>query len=470
MEIMSKHPDAHLTDAYLPDEVTDHRRDQAIAWFWLSVLSLLAAGVFSVLLVLARTPFINAHIPFVDFFHTALVIHVDLSVLVWILSFAGVLWSMVAAPRFRKLNKLIFFSIVLATLLICASAFVPEAKPLMSNYIPVLDNWIFLSGLILFGIGVSAQVLTTMTIMPPIGRLMTRQGALRFGLNCAAISVLMTIGAFFWSWLEVPAQMGRQLYFELVFWGGGHILQYTYTLLMMVCWLWLASLADIKIMMSERIVLLIFLAGLISVFIAPLIYYHYPVMDPQHRSMFTWLMSFGGSLATFPLGLAMYYGLLTSKVPTEKGKVAQAALMSSLLLFGCGGLIGFLIDGSNVTIPAHYHGCIVGVTLALMGVAYDVLPRLGFSAVNYKWARIQLWTYAVGQFIHILGLVWSGGYGVQRKVAGAAQDLDTWERVAGMGLMGFGGLISAIGGLIFVILTLKVLTKNKQGKSPVALT
>ena len=102
-----------------------------------------------------------------------------------------------------------------------------------------------------------------------------------------------------------------------------------------------------------------------------------------------------------------------------------------------------------------------------MGVAYDVLPKLGFNEINLKWARIQLWTYASGQFIHILGLVWSGGYGVQRKVAGAAQDLDSIERIAGMGLMGFGGLVSAIGGLIFVILTLSVLLhKNPTSTAP----
>ncbi|MDZ7684005.1 MAG: hypothetical protein U5O39_02195 [Gammaproteobacteria bacterium] len=55
--------------------------------------------------------------------------------------------------------------------------------------------------------------------------------------------------------------------------------------------------------------------------------------------------------------------------------------------------------------------------------------------------------YGSGQLLHIIGLVWSGGYGVQRKVAGAEQGLDTIERVAGMGLMGLGGLPSAAGGV-----------------------
>jgi hypothetical protein len=67
-----------------------------------------------------------------------------------------------------------------------------------------------------------------------------------------------------------------------------------------------------------------------------------------------------------------------------------------------------------------------------------------------KLARIQPYFYGGGQLLHVLGLVISGGYGVQRKVAGAAQELDTVERVAGMGLMGLGGLISIVGGFLFI--------------------
>lgn len=46
------------------------------------------------------------------------------------------------------------------------------------------------------------------------------------------------------------------------------------------------------------------------------------------------------------------------------------------------------------------------------------------------------------------GLVWSGGYGAQRKVAGTEQVLRSLSETLGMGLMGAGGLIAVIGGLI----------------------
>ena len=62
--------------------------------------------------------------------------------------------------------------------------------------------------------------------------------------------------------------------------------------------------------------------------------------------------------------------------------------------------------------------------------------------------------YASGQMMHIIGLAWSGGYGVQRKTAGAAQGLDSLERVIGMGLMGMGGLVAIIGGTLFLVIVL----------------
>mgnify|MGYP001191306917 FL=1 len=140
-----------------------------------------------------------------------------------------------------------------------------------------------------------------------------------------------------------------------------------------------------------------------------------------------------------------------------------------MILFASGGIIGIFISGSNVRIPAHYHGCIVGVTLALMGLVYLLLPKLGNRTPQGRMARWQPSLYGAGQLMHIIGLVWSGGYGVQRKVAGAEQVLRSKAEIAGMGLMGMGGLIAIIGGLLFVIVVWKALrapqSVAKEGQS-----
>jgi heme/copper-type cytochrome/quinol oxidase subunit 1 len=179
-------------------------------------------------------------------------------------------------------------------------------------------------------------------------------------------------------------------------------------------------------------------------------------------------MAYGGSLAPVPLGLAIFYGLLRSSPAAGPQLPLRSALWTSMILFGVGGGIGFLIQGSNVTIPAHYHGSIVGVTLAFMGLTYDLLPRLGYARPNMRLAAIQPYVYGGGQLLHVMGLVWSGGYGVQRKVAGTEQGLDGLEKIAAMGLMGFGGLVAIIGGLIFLMIALLAMTKGSRVRQDTA--
>ncbi|MCB1707374.1 MAG: cbb3-type cytochrome c oxidase subunit I [Halioglobus sp.] len=440
----------------------DSRRLLALGWLWLCVLALLGAGVFSLLLVASRTPYVSEHIPWIDFFHSALVVHVDLSVLVWSLAFGGILWSLNQRPGRAWLAWVALAFACVGALVIMVSPFVRDAQPLMSNYVPVLQHPLFFSGLLLFALGFSLLVLNSMFFMAPVGPWMNARGALRFGLNAAAVSAAVAIICFIWSYLQMPDYLMGQSFFELLFWGGGHVLQFTYTLLMLVCWLWLSREAGLTLAVTPRVVLVILFVGLACVFVSPLIYLAYPLTTPEHVLLFTWLMRWGGSLGTLPLALAVLVGLLRYGGASQLEWQARSALQCSLFLFGIGGLIGFLIAGSDVTIPAHYHGSIVGVTLAMMGVCYVLLPRLGYPLRNQKLVLWQPIIYSGGQLLHVAGLVWSGGYGVQRKVAGAEQGLDSLERVLGMGLMGLGGLVSSIGGLLFLVIVLRALTGVQQ--------
>lgn len=440
----------------------DARRTLALGWLWLCVLALMGAGVFSLLLVLSRTPYVSDVIPFIDFFHSALVVHVDLSVLVWSLAFGGVLWSLNQRPGQTWLAWTALLLACVGSLIIIVSPFVRDAQPLMSNYIPVLQHPVFFAGLFTFALGFTLLVVNSMVFMAPVGPMMSGRGALRFGLNAAAVSAAVALICFVWSYVQMPDYLLGQSFFELLFWGGGHVLQFTYTLLMLVCWLWLSRAAGLSLPITPRVVLVILFVGLACVFISPLIYLAFPITALEHVELFTWLMRWGGSLATLPLALAILMALLRYGGSTTREALARSALQCSLFLFGTGGIIGFLISGSNVTIPAHYHGSIVGVTLALMGVCYLLLPQLGYPLRNMKLATWQPIIYSTGQLMHVGGLVWSGGYGVQRKVAGAEQSLDSIERVMGMGLMGFGGLVSSIGGLLFLVVVLRALLGASQ--------
>ncbi|MGE4071309.1 MAG: cbb3-type cytochrome c oxidase subunit I [Lysobacterales bacterium] len=430
----------------------DARLALARGWLWLGLAALIGSGVYSLLLVVSRTPGVNRWFPVADFFRVALVVHVDLSVLVWFVALGGMLWSLSSRPLALRWAWSALALATVGSLLMALAPFVDTGAPIMANYIPVLDGPVFLSGLAVFALGAGLLVLRSLAAAPQLGLEFDGSGVLRFGLNAAAISTAVAVLAFAASLGLTPAHLDGKAYYEILFWGGGHALQFSWTLLMLVAWLWLASAVGARIPLSPRVALLLLALALVSVFVTPYAYLAHDVASVEHRNLHTWVMRLGGGVSIVPIGLAVLVGLARSEPAVHaEQRPLRAALLASMTLFAAGGLIGVFISGSNVKIPAHYHGCIVGVTLALMGLVYLLLPRLGYRAPLGRLARWQPLLYGAGQLMHIVGLVWSGGYGVQRKVAGAEQVLRTNSEIAGMGLMGLGGLIAIIGGLAFVL-------------------
>jgi len=434
---------------------TDARARVARGWLQLALAAIIGAGVYSILLVASRTPGLAGLFPVENFFRVALVVHVDLSVLVWFVAIAGIFWSINSTPRWTALGWAAFAVAVAGTILLAAAPFAQRAEPVMANYVPVLDGAVFLAGLVAIAAGVAMLVLRGMVAVPRVGTRLDGAAALRFGLNSSVVATAIALAAFAWSWLDVPRGLEGKAYYELLFWGGGHVLQFTWTLLMMVSWLWLASAIGAPVPLTPRVAVLLFAVALVSVFLTPVIYLAYAVPSVEHYRLLTWLMRFGGGLAMLPMTLAVLIALVSARVTGETQRPLRAALASSLVLFAAGGLIGFMIEGSNVRIPAHYHGSIVGITLAFMGVVYHLLPQLGYRAPAGRLATWQPYVYGAGQLLHIAGLLWSGGYGVQRKVAGSEQVLRTTSEVIGMGVMGFGGLVAIIGGVLFLVVALR---------------
>ena len=428
-------------------------------WLLLGLAALVIGGLFTILIVLSRTPYFQEIIPWVDFFRTALVVHVDLTVLVWFLAFAGVFWSYNSSKRCLVCGWLALTLASLGTLIITLAPFTGEGHPLMNNYVPVLQNTAFFVGLGIFGIGFCLLVLRTFLTTGNSDNKTSGESVLRFGLFVAVVASLFALAAFVMSYFGIDEGFQGEAYYDRLFWGSGHIIQFSHTQLMLVAWLWLATVSGTNLRLSPRVALGLFVLGLSPVSVAPIIYLAFDVSSGNHLFWFTQLMIYGGALGVVPIGLAIILAITEKWRPTPGFEAERNALLFSVLLFGTGGIIGFMITGSNVTIPAHYHGSIVGVTLAFMGMTYHLLPHLGFRKVSGRAARWQPGIYGIGQLMHITGLAWSGGYNVQRKSTGAEQG---FEQVAGMGLMGLGGLISIIGGVIFLVVVYLAIRPDKN--------
>jgi hypothetical protein len=436
-------------------------RKATTAWLMLGLGALIAAGVFSILLVLARTPTISGWIPFIDFFHVALVVHVTLSVLIWLLSISAAMWSLASTREAPLWDGASFILAIAGTAAIVMAPFTGAGNPQMSNYVPVLEHPLFFWGLSLFAAGVVSHMLRTLLTRRPLGTSLTGTESLQAGIGLSAVLTGISVAAVVASWLGTPDTMDGQIYYEFLFWGGGHVIQFSYTLLMMVAWVVLASTSGCRFELSPRLTLVFLVFLSLPVITVPFLYLAHDVVSAGHRIAFTELMKYGG-LSCLPLGLAVLSGVWSAGKPAGESTYLRAALISSLGLFAVGGILGFMIAGLDIVIPAHYHGATVGVTIAFMGLTYYLLPRLGFGPLPARLACWQPYLYGGGQLMHIIGLAWTGGYGVQRKTAGLAQGVDRIGEIAGMGLMGFGGLISVIGGFLFLI----VAYKSIRGRRP----
>lgn len=450
-----------MTPEYSLDLPEASQQRLSIGWLWLGLGSLIIAGIFSILLVLSRVPQAQDFIPWIDFFHTSIVIHVDMSVLIWFLSYGALLWTITT----RRLNGYWGWSAlslaVTGTIIIGASPFLGAGDPLMNNYVPVLRHPLFFTGLILFGTGMSLQILGG--LKPDPFKRSSGETTLRIGIYSALLISAMALISLTWSYLEVPESAEDHPYFEYLFWGGGHVVQFAYTQLMLVSWLWLYSSMNKTLPVSPRLIGMILILGALPVLTAPVIHYFNGSFSPEYRADFASLMKWGGGIAALPIGLLLLPGLFRKDGNIDDAqKPLKNALLASILLFGAGGALGFMTHGVNTIIPAHYHGSIVGVTLAFMGLTYYLLPRLGFATPTSKTARRQPYIYAAGQFIHISGLAVAGAMGIQRKTAGAAQGLDSFAAKAVMGVMGMGGLIAIIGGILFLVVTIKAITNKND--------
>jgi len=436
-------------------------RSLSTGWLLLGLSALVIGGLYTILIVLSRTPFFQEIIPWTDFFHTALVVHVNLTVLVWFLAFAGVLWSYNSSDIGRSGGWLALILACLGTLIIVLSPFTGESRPLMNNYVPVLQNSFFFVGLGVFGSGFCLLVIRSCFTSFDSDNQTSGETSLRFGLFVAVVASLFALGALLLSYLGIDQGFEGLAYYDRLFWGSGHIIQFSHTQLMLVAWLWLASVSGARLRISPRVTLFLFLLGLQPVLAAPVIYLVFDVSSGDHLFWFIQLMKYGGAIAAVPIGMAIVLAIVERWRPSPGFEIERNALLFSVLLFGVGGSIGFMISGSTVTVPAHYHGSIVGITIAFMGLSYYLLPQLGFNKVSGRIARWQPGIYGSGQLMHIIGLAWSGGYNVARKSTDAERG---FEQVAGMGLMGFGGLVSIIGGIIFLILVYLSLKSGRSSK------
>ena len=419
-------------------------------WFLLFLFSIGAGGFFALLVALARTPGVSSLLPEGLFYHW-LIGHVDLALIIGFLSFLVAQWHRVFGDvDFKRLH---LFAYAGASL-IFLSALLGLGTPVHNNYVPTLDHTLFFAGVVLFGVGYLLSALSFLRASLPS---LISEDPLKAVLSVSVLLSLIFGLSLLLSFMKTPRVEETYLYFERLYWLPGHVHQFVNATLLIYSWSFLSRVSgrDVpRIVPKLSLLLLPF----------PVIYLIVQIFTEDT------IAEEVKALTTLGYAVGIGVPTLVSAVvflvrSAFRGGFFSNSLGISVVIYIMGASMGYLIAGSDLRIPAHYHGVIASILISLMVLTYYHLRELGFVDEFPKLVRIQPYLYGVGMILFVMGLFWSGYFGAPRKTPGTGY-IESMEVYAFMLLMGLGSILSVVGGIIFVGYVLYSIIKSHEYGSP----
>lgn len=436
------------------DERHPHAAHHTRAWLVFAVSVLIAAGAFALIPLVGRLPPFDRLITDPVFFRRGLVVHVNLALVLWFTSFIAAMLHLLPGAGAPWTRAGVWLATGGVALLAVASG-IPGAAPILSNYVPMIDHPLFVVGHVLFGSGVLISLLDRRLVADGQGWYGLRPEAVP-GLRAAGVALVVAALCFAGAALSPPAGATGEVYWELVNWGGGHVLQLASTAAMVAVWLHLLGEALGRPVISRRAANALFGLLLLPWLFAPLLTL-YGAADIRYHSGFTSLMRFG----IFPAVTVVLVACLVALARARREgrlegwlrdpRLTGFAVSAALTVVGYG--LGASIRGSTTMVPAHYHANIGAVTAAFMAMSWVLFDAVGWPVPTPRLRRlsaIQPPLFGVGQLIFAAGFAMAGTRGMGRKAYGVEQaDRDLVETI-GLGVMGLGGLLAVAGGLLFL--------------------
>ena len=461
-----------------------------------ATVALVIGGISAILILLTRWQAVHLLDPVM--FYWVLTAH-GISMLIFFIIFfemavlyfaAGpLLNSRVAAPKLGWFNfGLMTTGAVLAETMIWTG----KADVLMTSYIPLRADPLYYLGIIFFAVGallVCFQFFATLVIAK---REKTYEGSLpliTFGAVTAAIIAVITllhgaatyIPTFLWSigLMSVDPQVYRMLW-----WALGHSSQQINVAAMVAIWYLLGAFTVGAVVLNEKISRTAFVLYILFISMASA---HHLLVDPgfssawkvTNTSYFMYMAVLASMLHGFtvPAGVEVGQrlrgatkGLFGWVKRAPWGDPGFSSLVLSVVVFGfVGGITGVTIGTEQINIvvhntlrvPGHFHATVVsGTAMAFMGLTYYLIPLIFQKKVAFwRLAQVQPYLFAGGMLIFSIFMSFSGGFGVPRRhwditFSGAPFQQAFHPAVdALLGIMALGGLIAAVGGGLYILIT-----------------
>jgi hypothetical protein len=433
----------------------------------LSIISLGLGGFLALVAAVARTPAVYKLVPPGYFYHS-IIGHVDLAIVGFFLTFSLLLWQI----TFREELKLPFYLSLGGVFLIAFVSLLGIGRGVSNNYLPTIDHPLFWLGAFIFfaGFWLGAFILT--------GKAESGVFSENPREHLASVSVLLSVLMFFAFVTSIPKSGSREelyLFYERLYWAPGHVHQFINGVMFLYAWYYLFEIRGVKLQLGRlKYLSFLFLSFCFMYVFIPVIFGD-PVSESARR-----LTDLGYAVG---LGLPIFFHIFFLLKNFRAGRdlystafvisltlyllgvfIAYAGVLPSLVYYFIEPSAGYMGMKSSLSIPAHYHGVITSQTLAFMAVAYHLFKEFGYTQKLSKISLPQVYLYGSGMVLFVLGLFFAGLKGAPRKTYGTGFTDDPLVLLS-LSLMGVGTLLAVAGGVIFVLYSLRVLSKGSQALS-----
>ncbi|MEE8483997.1 MAG: cbb3-type cytochrome c oxidase subunit I [Nitrospinota bacterium] len=427
-------------------------------WFALSIISLGIGGSFAFLIGMSRMPFASKFLP-ENYFKHALVGHVDLAILCWLMLSAVVLWSYYFKTPTTDSLEISFPFAIAGVAMVAFSALFGIGEPVLNNYVPTIVHPLFFIGLALFFAAFSMNVFRYLgQAYKGIPSDDMTVNALSIGVFVSVVMII-AVGVSL-ALIGVKGEgMHQQAFYERLFWTPGHIQQILNGAMLVAVWH-----ALLKISTPGEIKLWGFLKGankwlVVSALVLLGMSFVFDPLHPYSRI---------GAEIVYALGLGiplfLHIANIFLRMKFDYKSPASVALLFSMLIYLFGVFIAYAGFHNDTRVPAHYHGAVTALTLGLMGFAYHMMVGYKMRISMPGVAKFQPYLYGVGMFMFIMGLFISGIFGAPRKTFGVDWT-DNPAVLASLTLMGVGTLLAVIGGALFVLYAGLTLVRERKLES-----
>ena len=471
-----------------------------------AVVALLIAGVLALGVILTRWQ--SVHLLPADTFYTVLTGHGINGLIFWIILFeiavlyfasSTLLRCRLAAPRWAWAG---FGLMITGAVMNNIAVLSGKSSVMMTSYVPMQAQPHFYLGLILFAVGALIGCFVFLGTLVIAKDEKTYQGSVplvTFGALTATIIAVFTIASgaivliptFLWS-IGYVNHIDAAMY-RVIWWAFGHSSQQINVAAHVSVWYLIIGVLFGARPMSEKVSRFAFLLYILFLQLASA---HHILADPGLSS--EWKI-FNTSYAMYLAVLASLIHGLTVPGAMEVSQRAKgytkglfewlrkapwgnpvfSGFFISLVVFGfIGGITGVvmgteqinLIIHNTIYVPAHFHATVVvGTTLTFMALTYLLIPvlfrRQTFLPVLAKW---QPYVFGGGMITLILFQLGAGTLGVSRRhwdmgFTGASLSFDyAGTAYMMMAVSGVGGVLAAVGGAMFIVVTVGSLIFGKK--------